>query len=621
MTGFGALRASALAFACAGVCSSLSLQASAAGLYEAESSLKDEQTIYVPSARWSGFYIGGHVGGGWSDSERRTLSVAGGAGGGGGGGGGDNNWANTKNDNINGGRGDDGIDGGAGGRAGNLDDAGEPILPGSTLMPERRIGGVGGDGGSGGRVSGKSGDGNFLIGGVHLGYNWQRGDMVFGVEGDASFDDSLDNYLTSLRARVGVVRNNLLLYVTGGIAFRDGDGQGSFSLATGGGDGGIGGTNDDGEFGDNTSESDQLASRGGFGGSGGTGSSGTVSGYTNSHDGTDTGFVLGAGVEMKLSHNASVGLEGLWYSFDSDGDDRDSDFAVVRARLTMHLNRTEQSSYKDSFIASPVANWAGFYIGANAGAAFRDANTVDDIKTANGNKGLDGRNGAAGNDNGENDGVDDPGGAGGGGGGGAAALVSFDQSSLIGGVHLGYNWQDGSRIIGLEGDANWGDDSFQDYLASVRLRVGYAFDQLLIYGTAGIAFSGNSSGAHSVSLTGGGKGGDGGAGCFENVPNHSPDTCELNPLGGGFGGDGGKGGTASVTRDGGSDEIGFVIGGGFEVKLRDDISLGAEGLYYGFDAKDGRTSASSFVEDDDLSTFVIRGRLTYHLQEARQPLK
>ena len=57
-----------------------------------------------------------------------------------------------------------------------------------------------------------------LIGGVHAGYNWQSGARVFGVEGDVSFGDGVD-YLASARARLGYARDNLLLYVTGGVAF------------------------------------------------------------------------------------------------------------------------------------------------------------------------------------------------------------------------------------------------------------------------------------------------------------------------------------------------------------------------------------------------------------------
>jgi hypothetical protein len=125
----------------------------------------------------------------------------------------------------------------------------------------------------------------------------------------------------------------------------------------------------------------------------------------------------------------------------------------------------------------------------------------------------------------------------------------------------------------------------------------------------------------SVTLTDALNGEDGGAGCYENIGNPPNGKCDKNVRGGGFGGPGGKEGTATVASAGGSDEIGFVIGGGFEVKLRENVSLGVEGLYFGFDGDDAKAGTTSYTSSDDASGFVVRGRLTYHLQERRDPLK
>jgi outer membrane immunogenic protein len=78
-------------------------------------------------------------------------------------------------------------------------------------------------------------------------------------------------------------------------------------------------------------------------------------------------------------------------------------------------------------------------------------------------------------------------------------LESDTEGALAGG-QVGYNMQLGSWVVGVEGDASWTDlnneddaaavgfDSQLNYLATVRGRVGYSFDRVLIYGTGGVAF-------------------------------------------------------------------------------------------------------------------------------------
>jgi len=78
-------------------------------------------------------------------------------------------------------------------------------------------------------------------GGVQVGYNWQRCNVLFGIEADWSWADlDADTSVTSLgtplgtltstlnsfgtiRTRAGLVLDNLLLYVTGGLAIADVD--------------------------------------------------------------------------------------------------------------------------------------------------------------------------------------------------------------------------------------------------------------------------------------------------------------------------------------------------------------------------------------------------------------
>jgi outer membrane immunogenic protein len=144
-----------------------------------------------------------------------------------------------------------------------------------------------------------------LIGGVHGGYNWQVGSWLGGVEADVDFAESV-NYLASVRGRLGWALGSWLLYATGGAAFLDTDND--FVVVSA----------DDGPF-------------------------------SFSNGKTDTGFVVGGGVEYKIAPQLSLGLEGLYYDFGSDsshlvaGDEpfvlkEDQDFATVRARLNFHFD-------------------------------------------------------------------------------------------------------------------------------------------------------------------------------------------------------------------------------------------------------------------------------------------
>jgi outer membrane immunogenic protein len=67
---------------------------------------------------------------------------------------------------------------------------------------------------------------------------------------------------------------------------------------------------------------------------------------------------------------------------------------------------------------------------------------------------------------------------------------------VFGGVQAGYNWQSGPLVFGLEGDiqASAADDTFapwkfsNPWFGTVRGRLGYAFNNVLVYGTGGLAF-------------------------------------------------------------------------------------------------------------------------------------
>ncbi|PIT02973.1 membrane protein [Bradyrhizobium nitroreducens] len=69
-------------------------------------------------------------------------------------------------------------------------------------------------------------------------------------------------------------------------------------------------------------------------------------------------------------------------------------------------------------------------------------------------------------------------------------------SGFVGGVQAGYNFQNGPFVFGVEGDiqAAGADDTFapwkfsNPWFGTLRGRAGYAFSNVLFYGTAGLAF-------------------------------------------------------------------------------------------------------------------------------------
>jgi len=127
--------------------------------------------------------------------------------------------------------------------------------------------------------------------------------------------------------------------------------------------------------------------------------------------------------------------------------------------------------------AVPVFTWTGFYVGVNAGVGF---NSSDDELVFGDGSVLSGD--------------------------------SDDDASFIGGGQIGYNYQFGSFVVGVEGDLQWADfgsttfvvpaalgggtvtvDS-DDWFGTVRARAGVAFDRALIYATGGFAFTDNRNG-------------------------------------------------------------------------------------------------------------------------------
>jgi outer membrane immunogenic protein len=112
----------------------------------------------------------------------------------------------------------------------------------------------------------------------------------------------------------------------------------------------------------------------------------------------------------------------------------------------------------------PPFTWSGFYFGANGGYVFGTTDWTS----------------------------------------GPATTGNFNMTGFLAGGTIGYNYQLGSFVLGIEGDGDWTDvkgskstgvcaaplscQTSAEWLATFRARGGYAFNRFLIYVTGGGAY-------------------------------------------------------------------------------------------------------------------------------------
>lgn len=264
-------------------------------------------------------------------------------------------------------------------------------------------------------------------------------------------------------------------------------------------------------------------------------------------------------------------------------------FAVASGAMTIQVSAADLD-----FMPPPpvfVPTWSGFYVGGHVGYGEADFGTEVDLDY------FDGIDPA------EDDSF--------------SFSNSLTNNGLIGGVQGGYNWQVNSLVFGIEGDvsfADWNDSSATfdsedvlglgftgldpdeyafgtasseiDFLASVRGRLGMAFDNVLIYGTGGVAWADADAKARVV------------------VYDSSTDI------------------ETEWTGKESFDDIGFVVGGGIGwMVIPQTFSVGVEGLYYFFDEKKTLIDDTIAYDDGDLDVrataslddaWVIRARADFH---------
>ncbi len=184
-------------------------------------------------------------------------------------------------------------------------------------------------------------------------------------------------------------------------------------------------------------------------------------------------------------------------------------------------------------------SWAGFYFGGNIGGKWADTS---------GSAFMGGATGF---------GITTP--------AGTLPLSAATTGTFMGGGQLGYNWQVGAVVFGLEADVDGHDwsttrtaagtglpavfvpgDNFSvdsQWQASLRARLGYAFDHTLLYVTGGPAWTGVNVNTNFIATT---------AGAFNFPASSASDSRTL---------------------------TGGTIGGGIEYAIVKNWTIGLEGRY------------------------------------------
>ena len=214
-------------------------------------------------------------------------------------------------------------------------------------------------------------------------------------------------------------------------------------------------------------------------------------------------------------------------------------------------------------------DWSGFYVGANGGVAWNNSSIENNFLTPSGDPIQDFEN-----------------------------KFDSEQSAFTAGGLIGYNYQIDQIVLGAEADFNYlgfsdsntrsglyndsdvfAKTSFEaDWFGTIRARLGYAIDNVLIYGTGGAAY-GHMNASYKMTIT------------TDDVP---------------------------VTWDGSADSTnwGWTVGGGAEYGI-DNWSLGLEYLYVDLGSAewDGKKIEEQRITGDaDYAFSTVRATVKYRFQ-------
>jgi outer membrane immunogenic protein len=306
------------------------------------------------------------------------------------------------------------------------------------------------------------------FGGGQIGYNWQTGSVlgpiVFGVEADiqgaglsddrtnfnvvginTSYSQKLDWFGTA-RGRIGIANGPVLSYVTAGYA--------------------VGNVK--------------------------TNAAQTVAGTTSTFatDRTQSGWVVGSGVEAALGGNWTGKIEYLYLNL---GNKTDASTLLATAPINTEIRENifrvglnYRIGGNSAYAPVVAANWSGFYLGGNFGSGTgRDRSTLS-VPVAP-----------------------------------IFETFNLAPDGINGGVQAGYNWQASNWVFGLETDIQGSTqkdnktciltctpglraayDASLPWFGTVRGRLGYSVGSTLFYATGGLAYGSVKTKINTVSVAG-----------------------------------------------------------------------------------------------------------------------
>ncbi|MDZ4869160.1 MAG: outer membrane beta-barrel protein [Alphaproteobacteria bacterium] len=279
---------------------------------------------------------------------------------------------------------------------------------------------------------------NSMTGGIQGGFNRQTNGLVYGVEGSFNFfggDDATSQFGTdpfntsalnwggNVKFKAGAAADNTLMYLLAGYALAD------YDLLR----------ESEGDFWDIS--------------------------------GTQSGFVVGTGIEQALTPVLTGRVEATYSAFGGDTDSSPTNTdrfrgAAQDVAVTAGVNYYFGGPRTMGTGALAPANWAGFYAGVDGQFAYHHGTIWDRVYDDNG---------------------------------GTYDVPSFGAGA---GVHVGHDWQSDTFVYGVLADftvyTNEEDDTSPTYrsvssslnwMGSVRGRAGVATGEALFYATGGIAYA------------------------------------------------------------------------------------------------------------------------------------